>query len=246
MGKVIAEFYEHIDQLSESEKYVLYFLDNHIDDIHALTLVKLADLTRVSTTTVIRMTHKLGLEGFSDLKYRLKQLNQSNTVISSSFIQSFIPSLSITLERIEPVRLKRMGNIIRQAPSIFIVSVGLTKTVGEYASQRLIQANKPAMHAYESHLIDLLPNLIKLHDVVIFISMSGETQTLIQAIQKLRFTGVQLFALTNAADSTLSQLAHFNLSSAFPTESRSGYDITPRSPLFVLTDVLIEEYIRPS
>lgn len=244
MGKVIATFHSEMEQLSESEKLVLYYLDNHIDDIDALTLVKLAEATRVSTTTVIRMTHKLGLEGFSDLKYRLKQMNQPKTITYSSFIQEYIPFLTETFDQIDPTRLKRMGNIIKQAPSIFIVSVGLTKTVGEYASQRLIQANKPAMHAYESHLIDLLPNLLKPNDVVIFISMSGETQTLIQSVKKLRFTGAQLFAFTNAADSTLSQLVHFNLSTAFPTESRSGYDITPRSPLFVLIDVLIEEYLR--
>lgn len=60
MGKVIATFHSEMEQLSESEKLVLYYLDNHIDDIDALTLVKLAEATRVSTTTVIRMTHKIG------------------------------------------------------------------------------------------------------------------------------------------------------------------------------------------
>lgn len=244
MGKVIAMFRDHIAQLSESEKHVLYYVDNHIDEADQLTLVKLAEATRVSTTTVVRMCQKLGLEGFSDLKYRLKSMRTDTPVAYTSFIHDYIPYLTKTFAQLEDRQLKRMGSILKQAPSIFIVSVGLTKTVGEYASQRLIQANKPAMHAYESHLIDLLPNLLKPNDVVIFISMSGETKTLIQSVQKLRFTGAQLFAFTNAADSTLSQLVHFNLSTEFPTESRSGYDITPRSPLFVLIDVLIEEFLQ--
>lgn len=243
MGKVIATFHDKIVHLSESEKLVLFFVDNHIDEMEDMTLVKLAEATLVSTTTVVRMCQKLGLDGFSDLKYQVKGMREQAPIVYTSFLHDYLPYLARTIEQIDANQLKRMGNIVKQAPSIFIVSVGLTKTVGEYASQRLIQANKPAMHAYESHLIDLLPNLLKPQDVVIFISMSGETQTLLQSVQKLRFTGAQLFAVTNAADSSLSQLVHFNLSTEFPTESRSGYDITPRSPLFILIDILIEEYL---
>lgn len=243
MGKVIATFHNKIAHLSESEQHVLYYVDNHIDEMEKMTLVKLAEATLVSTTTVVRTCQKIGLDGFSDLKYQVKRLRDQPPMMYRSFLHDYLPYLTKTINQLDSNQLKRMGNIVNQAPSIFIVSVGLTKTVGEYASQRLIQANKPAMHAYESHLIDLLPNLLKPQDVVIFISMSGETQTLIQSVQKLRFTGAQLFAVTNAADSTLSQLVHFNLSTEFPTESRSGYDITPRSPLFILIDILIEEYL---
>ncbi|WP_416045854.1 MurR/RpiR family transcriptional regulator [Priestia megaterium] len=243
MGKVVAHFRSHLQILSESERLVLFYVDNHIDQMENINLVQLANITKVSTTTVIRMCQKIGLEGYSEFKYILKELKGDSITYDKDFISSFIFQLTETINSVNTNDLQRMANIIKQAKSVFIVSVGLTKSIGEYATQRLIQTNKPTMHAYESHLIDLLPNLIKNNDVVIFISTSGKTNTLIDAAQKLRFTGANLFSLTNAADSKLSQLTNFNLSSSFKTQTFSGYDITPRTPLSMLVDLLIEKYL---
>jgi RpiR family glv operon transcriptional regulator len=159
-------------------------------------------------------------------------------------VRKYIYHLHELLDSIDHKQLERMAQAMLQAKMVVVVSVGLTKGLGEYIGKRLIQIHKQTMYVYESHIIDMLPNLLNDNDVVLFISMSGETQTLVKAAEKLRFTGARLFSVTNAGESTLSQLTHFNISTRMPTSSYSGYDITPRSPLVLLLDILIETYLK--
>lgn len=71
MGKVAERFVEDITSLSDSEKYVFYYIDNHMEQVKNMTLTSLAEILSTSNTTIIRMCHKLGLQGFSELKFIL-------------------------------------------------------------------------------------------------------------------------------------------------------------------------------
>jgi RpiR family glv operon transcriptional regulator len=244
MGQVLTRFGGKINTLSGAEKHVLYYLDNHFESAKKLNLVQLAQAVNVSTTTVIRTCKKLGLEGFAELSYILRSLAIDNSLNQDNLVMKYVSHLHESLDNIDYKQLERMAQTMRQAKMVVVVSVGLTKGIGEYIGKRLIQIHKQTMYVYESHIIDLLPNLLQDNDVVLFISMSGETKTLVNAAEKLRYTGARLFSVTNAAGSTLSRLTHFNISSRVPTSSFSGYDITPRSPLLLLLDILIETYMK--
>jgi RpiR family glv operon transcriptional regulator len=244
MGKVLERFAPKLNSLSDSEKHVVYYIDNHFQSAKQHNLVQLAQAVNVSTTTVVRTCKKLGLEGFAELSFILRSLDPDKGVKVDDLVTKYVRHLHESLDSIDHKQLERMAQIMLQAKMVVVVSVGLTKGLGEYIGKRLIQMQKQTMHVYESHIIDLLPNLLHDNDVVLFISMSGETQTLVKAAQKLRFTGARLFSVTNAVESTLSQLAHYNLSTRVPTSSYSGYDITPRTPLVLLLDILIETYMK--
>ncbi|PZE21153.1 MurR/RpiR family transcriptional regulator [Paenibacillus xerothermodurans] len=244
MGQVVDRFGSSLNNLSDAEKHVLYYIDNHFEAAKKLNLVQMAEAVNVSTTTVIRTCKKLGLAGFSELSYILRSLDADNALDTDNLVMKYIHNLHESLDNIDHTQLERMAHAMLQAKMVVVVSVGLTKGLGEYIGKRLIQIHKQTMYVYESHIIDLLPNLLHDNDVVLFISMSGETQTLVKAAEKLRFTGARLFSVTNAAGSTLSQLTHFNISTRIPTSSYSGYDITSRSPLVLLLDILIETYLK--
>jgi RpiR family glv operon transcriptional regulator len=244
MGQVLARFGTKLSDLSDSEKHVVYYIDNHFESAKKLNLVQLARAVSVSTTTVIRTCKKLGLDGFTELSYILRSLDINNALKKENLVRKYIHHLHELLDSIDHQQLERMAQTMLQAKMVVLVSVGLTKGLGEYVGKRLIQIQKQTMHVYESHIIDLLPNLLNNNDVVLFISMSGETQTLVKAAEKLRFTGARLFSVTNSAGSPLSQLTHYNISTRVPTSSFSGYDITPRSPLVLVLDILIETYMK--
>jgi RpiR family glv operon transcriptional regulator len=244
MGQVLARFGAKLNDLSDSEKHVLYYIDNHFELAKKHNLIQMAQAVNVSTTTVIRACKKLGLNGFAELSYVLRSLDINNVLDEENMVTKYIYHLHELLDSIDHKQLERMAQAMLQAKMVVVVSVGLTKGLGEYIGKRLIQIHKQTMYVYESHIIDLLPNLLHDNDVVLFISMSGETQTLVKAAQKLRFTGAHLFSVTNAGGSTLSQLTHFDISTRVPTSSYSGYDITPRSPLVLLLDILIETYLK--
>ncbi|KAF6512401.1 phosphosugar-binding protein [Geobacillus stearothermophilus] len=140
--------------------------------------------------------------------------------------------------------MEEISQLIFEANRVLIVAVGLSKMIGEYFSKLLIQVNKPSSYVYESHIIDLLPNMVQPKDMVIFISSSGETKTIVQAAEKLRFKNIETVAITNSADSTLAKLVRKHISAYVQRVQFAGYDLSARSTLVVLIDILFEFFMK--
>lgn len=246
MGLIEKEFSEHIKDLSETEKYVFYYLDAHPYIIRNLNLTQLADEIATSNTTIIRMTQQLGLKGFSEFKYRILQVvNVGESNEQTDLISQYRSFLNTLLNNVNVEKVKYMAKKIYEAPTFYVAGVGLTKPIAEYIAKRFIQLNKPTIYSYESHIIDLIPKLTRPKDVILFLSMSGETLSIIQAVKKFKYIDHNLlFSITNNGDSTLARMMDMNLSSSVPTNNFENYDITSRSTLMIQADILVETYMR--
>jgi RpiR family transcriptional regulator, glv operon transcriptional regulator len=244
MGKIIDRFSEYIGNLTHAEKHVLYYIEEHLEEAKQQSLTTMAEKNNVSTTTIIRMCHKLGLEGFSELKYILKTIDSQLIPLEENTIERYKADMNETLRSLEQKNLEEISEKLLQANRILIVAVGLSKMIGEYFSKLLMQVNKPSSYVYESHIIDLLPNMIQPKDFIVFISSSGETKTIIQTAEKIRFKNVETLAITNNADSTLTRLTRKNLSAHVQRAQFAGYDVSARSTLVVLIDILFEFFMK--
>ncbi|ABO68563.1 MULTISPECIES: MurR/RpiR family transcriptional regulator [Geobacillus] len=244
MGKLLDRFSNYIGQLTHAEKHVLYYIDGHVEQAKQLSLTAMAEKNNVSTTTIIRMCHKLGLEGFSELKYILKTIDDQAIPVGENTIERYKADMNQTLDSLERKHVEEISQLIFEANRVLIVAVGLSKMIGEYFSKLLIQVNKPSSYVYESHIIDLLPNMVQPKDMVIFISSSGETKTIVQAAEKLRFKNIETVAITNSADSTLAKLVRKHISAYVQRVQFAGYDLSARSTLVVLIDILFEFFMK--
>lgn len=245
MGAIEKHFATEIASLSETEKYVFYYLDEHPNMVKKMTLSELAQGLNTSNTTVIRMTKKLGLEGFSNFKYIVERLVSDTHIVQQKDLASqYQIYLEAVIAGTDLEKLKYMAQKIHSASTIYVAGVGLTKPIAEYVAKRFLQLNKPTLYTYESHIIDLIPTFSKQNDIVLFLSMSGETQTIIQAVKKMHYVdNVGLLSITNNGNSTLAKLTDVNLNSSMPTNIYENYDITSRSALMLQADLLIETYL---
>ncbi|PJW20123.1 MurR/RpiR family transcriptional regulator [Geobacillus thermodenitrificans] len=244
MGKLLDRFSNYIGQLTHAEKHVLYYIDGHVEQAKQLSLTAMAEKNNVSTTTIIRMCHKLGLEGFSELRYILKTIDDQAIPVGENTIERYKADMNQTLDSLERKHVEEISQLIFEANRVLVVAVGLSKMIGEYFSKLLIQVNKPSSYVYESHIIDLLPNMVQPKDMVIFISSSGETKTIVQAAEKLRFKNIETVAITNSADSTLAKLVRKHISAYVQRVQFAGYDLSARSTLVVLIDILFEFFMK--
>lgn len=244
MGKILDQFGNHLAKLTPTEKQVLYYIDQHLQDAMQLSLTEIAKVNSVSTTTIIRMAHKLELEGFSELKYMLKKSGQEEVRSNDNPIELYKREFISAFDTIQPDELKKLSDRIKRAEQVIIVGVGLSKMMAEYFSKLLMQTGKQTYYTYESHMIDLLPNMVKPNDLVFFISTSGETKTLIQAAEKLSYKVVDTAAITNSSDSSLGKIVKTNLSMTVEKVNFAGYDITARSTLMLLIDLLFASYLK--
>ena len=56
------------NKLSSSEKYLWEYIQNNLDDIPNLSIVKLSEDANVSTATIVRTTKKMGYSGYTDFR----------------------------------------------------------------------------------------------------------------------------------------------------------------------------------
>lgn len=240
----MTHFANQLPLLSFSEKHVLYAIDADLAYAKGLPLTRLAEEQNVSTTTVVRMCKKLGFSGYSEFKYELKLLHTQESDERYHAITRLQADLQNTLNHLERYDVEAICEAMAKANRIVIVAVGLSKMFGEYFSKLLMQLNEMSMYMYESHMIDLLASRVSEGDVVIFISSSGQTQTLVKMADKLQHQPVQTIAITNNIDSPLTQYADHSLSSQVARVEYAGYDLTTRSSLVVLIDLLFESYVK--
>jgi RpiR family transcriptional regulator, glv operon transcriptional regulator len=246
MGKVLDQFGSSLAELTPTEKQVLYYIDGNLDEAKKHSLTEIAKVNNVSTTTIVRMSHKLGLEGFSELKYILKTIENQQSLLDDNPVDRYKEEFVSAFEAIQTRELEKLSERMVNAKRVIVVGVGLSKMMAEYFSKLLMQTNKQTHYTYESHMIDLLPNMVQPDDLVFFISSSGETKTLIQAAEKLTYQVVDTAAITNSSDSTLGKMVKTNLSMTVDRVKFAGYDITARSTLMLLIDLLFESYLKKS
>lgn len=243
MGKLVERFSPHIKDLTFSERHVLYYVDGNLSTTKSQSLTDLADKNNVSTTTIVRMCHKLGLEGFSELKYILKELDENQGPEMGDTIERYRKTLDYSLSLQQTKDFEEITEQLIRAKRVFIVAVGLSKMIGEYFSKLLMQVNKSTSYVYESHIIDLLPHMVERNDLIVFISSSGETGTIVKAAEKLRYKNIYTLAITNGTDSSLSNIVQKSLSADVQRVTYAGYDLTARSTLVALIDILFEFYL---
>ncbi|MEH7442635.1 MurR/RpiR family transcriptional regulator [Bacillus sp. JJ1122] len=244
MGYIIEHFSHAIPSLTHAEKHVLYYIESNLEKAKQLSLTAMAEENNVSTTTIVRMCHKLGLEGFTELKFFLKGIENEQLPGEKNPLDRYRNDISNTLASIQLEEIEKIANVITHSSRVIIVAVGLSKMMGEYFSKLFMQVNKTTIYVYESHIIDILTNMLELKDMVIFISSSGETKTLTKIAEKVKYKTTQTLAITNAPDSTLANLTEYTISASVQRITFAGYDLTARSTLVMLIDLLFEVYLK--
>lgn len=246
MGKLVEAFSTEIRSLTYTEKQILYYIEDHLADASSMSLTAIAEENNVSTTTIVRLSHKLGYAGFAELKFNLKRLytefNSTADLDLTDPVNQYMEQLATGLNHLDRDLIRKAAALMKKSEKVVIISVGLTKMVGEYMSKRLMQLNCSSSYIYESHMIDLMTNWITNKDCVIFISSSGNTQTLLKAAEKMDHLAIPTIVLTNNPDSSLTNSTELAISLSVQNQLYGGYDISARSFLVVLSDLIVDYY----
>ncbi len=240
MSTLVNKFKDKLKDLTYTEKQIFYYLNNNLEHAKDLTLTEIAEINNVSNTTVIRMCNKLGLSAFSEFKFEMKNLKEHNNDDLKE--QSTYSNIEYTLKSMDNNKLIEIAEMIKKANKVIVVSVGLTKPLGEYFSKMLMQSGKNSNYIYESHMIDLLDKNCDANDLIIFMSNSGYTKTLCDVADKLTCLGLQTVAIINSADTKLENVVNHTISSNCEKILLNGYDLTPRSSLVIVADMLFSIY----
>src|SRR5699024_3203224 len=244
---------EMLDALPLSEKKIAKYILEHPQESISLTANELSKRSSTSSAAVIRLCKSLNLEGFHDLKIRVAgdlqktseegyqdiKPNESANSIINKMTNNSIQTIKETAELLRIDQINLAVKYLREARNIHFIGVGASSIIAQDAEQKFLRINKTT-HAFEAmHMAATLVANTTEKDVVVGISVSGETFEVANILQLAKENGACAISVTKYGNSPVSEQADINLYTSATTEPtfRSGATSSRMAQLQVI-DIL--------
>jgi len=253
----------NIKDLSPSERHVVDFIFDNLDEVVNIGIVELSSKAFTSTSTIKRLCKKLGIDSYidfrlqlsMDLKSYLKEsiLKGANIPIKKhdsvkeiiSKVSNFNAKSIIDSRDINDAKLvEEVVELMKQASKIDFYGVGPSNLVAKDAALKCLRLGVEST-AYDNEL-EMFINAkgAKPGSIAFLISYTGETETVLKIAQELLVKNVPTISLTGLSDNSLIKLTKINLFvDASEPADRLGAMYSRTSTLNVI-DILFTAFIN--
>lgn len=233
--------------LNDNDKYIWKFILNHKDECQKISIKELAKKCNVSHTTILRFAHKLGFEGYSEMKIHLKwdKIGDENS-FSESKIKGVCDDVQAIMKKIQEEDFDDMFEIIKKAGKIYVTGTGdFQKNAARELQRNMLYAGKLIYTVQGEDEKNFILNYLNDNDIFILISFSGNNESFNQFAYKLKKRGIKTISFTVLSSSELSIITDFNISLythkiLLSKDSRQFY---PLSQIFIIFDIIMLKYV---
>jgi DNA-binding MurR/RpiR family transcriptional regulator len=240
-------FYEKLEEnrykLNENEEEILEYLLNLHEKVTSMTIREVATQFYTVPNTIVRMTQKLGFEGFSQFKSEMsKTLTAEENMIE---ITSLDEKIVKTKQLLNKEVVKEIVHCLHEAENILFFAVGLSRFPAEEFSERLKIIGKRSQTFIDPHVMKHNAKLLTKRDVAIAISLSGQaSNNVLAATTRANVAGAKTISLTGFSANKLAHITDYQLY-GYTSETRiDGIDAADRFSLHYLVNVLYNEYLH--
>ena len=136
---------------------------------------------------------------------------------------------------IDKEEIFKVVNEIKKAKNIYIYGVGSSGLTGEEMMQRLLRMGFNVHCISDSHMMVINSSIVSENDLVIGISISGETQEVTHSLRKSKKNGAKIVSISGFERSTISKCADIKLVVYNPNfVDRSKFINTQFSAMYLL------------
>jgi len=245
------------DSLKTAERKAVDFLLEHPDEIAQLTIVDFADQAGCSEATIVRLSKRLGYEGFPELKadfstrevsdefeYEDISKNDDDQAVVRKVFEATIRALRDTLEVMDPAAYKRAIDALLKADKIMFSGVGDAAIVAIEASQRFLRIGENAMASQDVDVELILSSQLSKDDVLIAISHSGRSKSVLDCVRIAKKMGATTVAITNFPISPVAKNVDIILlTAAFSKQSMTGEVMSKRVAELCIIESLYTHYL---
>ena len=223
MKSVLIRAKQYKSAASGAEQGALNYILDHPEEIPQLNIKQLSEASYSSASTIVRLCHKLGFEGYRDLQKSIlyemavrdqggpRDLNLDGSSRLSDVIERVtyrnIASLEDSVKIVDEGDIEKAVDYICAADSVLLFGLGASLLVAQDAYLKFLRIDKPCSCCEDIHSQYIIAKNAKPTDVAIVISYSGCTQEIIQCAEYLKAQGTPIIAITRFESSPLSQMA---------------------------------------
>lgn len=240
------------NKLSSSEKYLWHYIDNHMDIIPNISIVKLSELSSVSTSTIVRAMKKKGYTGYTDFKQTILKENNSikkfpNFKNMSQEIQDVALKnqyeVTNTIQKINMSDIEDAVQKIYSSKKVYIFARGFSEMVAREMQVKFQLLYKNFEFHNDPNIITTITNRINKNDTIIYISLNGNTKELVESAQIAHQKNIFTIVITTNDNGDI--LKYSDLAIVGFKQDKSyfpAFEVHSRLPLEVIGRILLDSY----
>ncbi|MDV7105797.1 MurR/RpiR family transcriptional regulator [Vibrio sp. TH_r3] len=222
MARLIKKLISLSESSSDVEMKIAQQLLRPDIDISEMSAIALGRLCGVSNASIVRFAQSLGYKGYSVFKLdfvaeqknhnRSRVLNDfdhagsSNSIIESS-VYLLQQHLHCTFENVLNTTVEAAAKAIHESGRVVILALGTSSIVANSISQKLMLLNKAVTYQPDAIIQDQYLLQFTDNDVVLALSVAGETEQINSKIAIAKARGCQVVSITQAKHSKLHELS---------------------------------------
>ncbi|MFE9360506.1 MurR/RpiR family transcriptional regulator [Streptomyces olivaceoviridis] len=241
------------------------YLLAHPQQAQSMTISQLASRCRVAESTVSRFVRELGMDSFHSLRLGLAEATFASRSTGEDRDEEFVyegilrgdttpaivgkierssrHALAQTAERVSSDAVNQAVDLLHDAASVVFCCTGSSSIAAEEGVMRFTRAGKKCLLYRDQSLQVMLATILTPQDVLIAISDSGQTTSVVEAMQLARNTGAASIGITSAPDSPVAQLSDVPLfTSTLAGAGLYGESVTSKWGQLLLIDILYATY----
>ncbi|WP_252231642.1 MurR/RpiR family transcriptional regulator [Clostridium sp. ZBS15] len=227
-------------KITPIEEQVLEYIINNIDSVMDIGVRGVAAENYTSTSTIMRLSKKLGFTGFIDMIYNITPLIDSgNTRIIEKSESLIGTDINFLLKYIDEESVKRFIEILSSGTRkyIFIYARGYSEIAGEYFNKKLLGIGIKSIlinskGSFENNLEDM--------EILIVISKSGETKEVLDKVQVAKNKNKLIVSFTKEVENSISALSDISFK-IFDMHKLDDSNVLPNS--FFANMLMFMEYL---
>lgn len=232
-------------ELNETDLMIWKYISANKEACAQMSIDHLAELCNVSHTTIIRFVKKLGFKGYSEFKVVLGWETKEQINIDEEAYDLACDSIVRYIEDQKEKNYENVCELIYNARQVYAYGTGDIQNAVAKQIKRMFLSCQEVIYDVGGVTFDhAFYRLVQPNDVMILISLSGNSEKVLHIAQQLKLLGVKIISITEFKDNHLTQLAdeslYISATSLSILDSHPAYKTTML--YFILAELLLIKY----
>ena len=244
-------FLSDTPELNETDMQIYQCIVTHLRDIEGLSIRQLAGECHASTASILRFCRKFGTTGYSEFKIRLASYVRLHTEESNEAPEledELLDFLSRFRDSFYRDRIDEAVSLLLEKELVLFLGLGTSNIIAEYGTMYFSSLFNMALRIEDPQncpLAYLSPEIAG-RTCVIALSVSGETQEVIDCISHINLSKSSVISITSTASSRIARLSDVNIPYFVSKEKTyadgsDNHDITTQVPALVIIERLAKQ-----
>lgn len=173
-------------KLNETEQQILDYLEDNSHHVLDIRIQKVAEDNFTSTSSVFRLSKKLGFSGYKELTYYLANNHHDSAMAAIDEAASLHLANDIhSMINLNKDALQSLKTSLETSPSIAIIANGYSAIIGEYLYKKMLTKGIRCIQLTASDSNKIIDYNLSNLTHIICISRSGETASLLNQLKEI-------------------------------------------------------------